>query len=63
MRVNEFTLGPSNVLQPIALDHHAMFMATVEGTISFSVILHRWNGGAWVREVALPAPAAGRAKT
>jgi hypothetical protein len=58
VRVNEFTLGPSNVNQPVALDHHATRMATVEATTSNFVILHGWNGSEWVREVALPAPAA-----
>jgi len=61
LRVNEFALGPSNVYQPVALDHHATRMATMEASGSFSVhsvILHSWSGSAWVREVALPAPAA-----
>jgi len=58
VRVHELALGPSNVIQPVALDHHATRMATVEGSASYSVILHSWSGGAWVREVALPAPAA-----
>ena len=58
VRVNEFTLGPSNVNQPVALDHHATRMATVEATQSNFVILHGWSGSEWVREVVLPAPAA-----
>ena len=58
VRVNELTLGPSGVIQPVALDHHATRMATVEGADTLSVILHSWSGSAWVREVALPAPAA-----
>lgn len=56
--VNELALGPSNVNQPVALDHHGTSTAIVEGSDTFSVILLRWNGGAWVREAELPAPAA-----
>ncbi len=58
VRVNELALGPSNVNQPVALDHHATRMATVEATQSNFVFLHSWSGSEWVREVALPAPAA-----
>jgi hypothetical protein len=58
VRVNELALGPSNVNQPVALDHHATRMAVFEGATTFSVILHRWSGSAWVREAELPAPAA-----
>lgn len=58
VRVNEMTLGPNGVNQPMALDHHATRMALVEGADTFSVILHSWSGSEWVREVALPAPAA-----
>ena len=59
VRVHELALGAGNPIQPVALDHHAMHMATLEGSSSFSVVLHRWSGSAWVREVALPAPVAG----
>jgi hypothetical protein len=57
VRVNEFTLGPNGVNQPLALDHHATRMAIVEGADTLSVLLHGWNGSAWVREAELPAPA------
>lgn len=58
VRVHEMTLGPNGVNQPMAMDHHATRMALVEGADTLSVILHSWSGSEWVREVALPAPAA-----
>lgn len=57
--VDELALGPSNVNQPVALDHHGKRMASVECFAICSVILHGWDGGAWVREAELPAPAPG----
>jgi hypothetical protein len=57
VRVHELALGAGNPVQPVALDHHATRLATTQGSSSFFVNLHTWNGSAWVREVSLPAPA------
>jgi hypothetical protein len=57
VRVHEMPLVPANVLQPVAMDHHATRMALIEAFSHPTVVLHRWEGGAWVREAELPAPA------
>lgn len=59
VRVNELTLGPNAVNQPLALDHQATRMAITEGSDTLTVLLHSWNGSAWVREAELLAPVSG----
>jgi hypothetical protein len=58
VRVHDLAMADSGGFQPVALDHHATRMALKEGGEGLStVVLHRWDGAAWVREVELPAPA------
>lgn len=55
--VHDLPMGRSHGFHPMALDHHATRMALLEGTGRSRVILHRWDGSAWVREIELPPPA------
>jgi hypothetical protein len=62
VQVHDLTLAPNNGSQPVALDHHATRMAVLEGTNRAQVVLHRWDGSAWLRELALPPPATERSE-
>jgi hypothetical protein len=62
VQMHDLTLAPNNGSQPVALDHHATRMAVLEGTNRAQVVLHRWDGSAWLRELALPPPATERSE-
>jgi hypothetical protein len=55
--VQDLPMAISHGYHPMALDHHATRMALLEGTGRARVVLHRWEGSAWVREIELPPPA------
>jgi hypothetical protein len=58
VQVHDLAMADNLGFQPVALDHHATRMALIEGRDRASnVVLHRWDGSAWVREIALPPPA------
>jgi hypothetical protein len=58
VQVHDLAMADNLGFQPVALDHHATRMALIEGRgRSANVVLHRWDGSAWVRELVLPPPA------
>jgi trimeric autotransporter adhesin len=58
VRVHDLAMADNLGFQPVALDHHATRMALIEGRgRAANVVLHRWDGSAWVRELVLPPPA------
>jgi trimeric autotransporter adhesin len=58
VRVHDLAMADNLGIQPVALDHHGTRMALIEGRgRAANVVLHRWDGSAWVRELVLPPPA------